>query len=168
MTKWQKQDVGTAALQGEASAQEADMEQENDGYYETKSGKRRKTHRKNGKLTEAVGGEAAIEYPTITGFAPSGNAIWVQSQENSEQVWRPLFLDTGKLGEPLSRVKGFESLARDRPSQASRRRIRESSGPTGIPASFSSAGLPPVQRLPRRRANPDTSRPPRMNGHLAK
>lgn len=52
MTKEQKQDVGSAALQGEAGAQEAGMEQENDRYYETKSGKRRKKHRKNGKLTE--------------------------------------------------------------------------------------------------------------------
>jgi polyphosphate kinase 2 len=52
MTKEENQDVGSAALQGEASAQEADMEQQNDNYYQTKSGKRLKKHRKNGKLTE--------------------------------------------------------------------------------------------------------------------
>jgi polyphosphate kinase 2 len=52
MTKEQKQDVGSAAPQGEASTQEADMEQQNDRYYGTKSGKQRKKHRKNGKLAE--------------------------------------------------------------------------------------------------------------------
>lgn len=68
---------------------------------------------KNGKMTEALSGEAAIEHPTIDGFSPSGDALWIHTMENNDHVWKPLSMETGTLGEPLEQLKGFESLATD-------------------------------------------------------
>ena len=68
---------------------------------------------KNGKMIEALSGEAAIEYPYVAGLAPLGDTLWIGTMENSDPVWKPLPLDTGMLGEALPETKGFDSLARN-------------------------------------------------------
>jgi dipeptidyl aminopeptidase/acylaminoacyl peptidase len=69
--------------------------------------------RRNGELTEAVGGVAIIEYPSVAGFAPSGNILWLETMENNDLVWKPLSLEDGELGAALPEVRGFERLARN-------------------------------------------------------
>jgi dipeptidyl aminopeptidase/acylaminoacyl peptidase len=66
--------------------------------------------RKKDRLSEAASGEALIEYPTITGFAPSDDILWVNTLENSDQVWKPLSLETGALGESLPQLNLYEKL----------------------------------------------------------
>jgi dipeptidyl aminopeptidase/acylaminoacyl peptidase len=69
--------------------------------------------RRDGKLVEAVSGAAEIEYPSVVGFAPSGDILWLETMENSDLVWKPLSLEDGKLGTAVPEIRSFDGLARN-------------------------------------------------------
>jgi len=69
--------------------------------------------RKDGDLVEIASGEAEIEYPTIEGFSPSGDEVWVSTVENNDPAWKSISLKTGIMGESIQDVKGFRSLMTD-------------------------------------------------------
>jgi pimeloyl-ACP methyl ester carboxylesterase len=68
---------------------------------------------KEGRLVETVSGLAEIEYPTITGFAPMGNSLWVRTLDQDELTWKSLSRETGILGEPVSEAKDFATVMSD-------------------------------------------------------
>jgi hypothetical protein len=43
-------------------------------------------------------GTASIDMPTIMGFNPTGDAVWVQFVEDGQVVWRSLSTSAGTLG----------------------------------------------------------------------
>jgi pimeloyl-ACP methyl ester carboxylesterase len=69
--------------------------------------------RKGGEMVEAASGVADIERPTVAGFAPAGNVLWVADLENSDVIWKPLSLESGELGKALPEVIGFDGLAKN-------------------------------------------------------
>jgi dipeptidyl aminopeptidase/acylaminoacyl peptidase len=64
-------------------------------------------------MVEAARGLADIERPTVSGFAPSGETLWVADLENSDAIWKSLSLESGILGEALPELSGFDSLVRN-------------------------------------------------------
>lgn len=69
--------------------------------------------RKDGNMTEAASGEAEIEYPTISGFSPAGDAIWVESAGDGDPTWSPISFNSGVMGVPSLETRGFGGLAVD-------------------------------------------------------
>jgi dipeptidyl aminopeptidase/acylaminoacyl peptidase len=69
--------------------------------------------RKDGKMTEALSGLADIEHPSVVGFDPSGDDLWVATMEEGDPVWKRLKLNTGTLGEAISHAKDFEAVAKN-------------------------------------------------------
>lgn len=69
--------------------------------------------RKDGDMISAASGKAAIEYPTIYGFSPSGDAVWVETAGDNDPTWSPIYFRTCVLGDPLKETQGFRGLAVD-------------------------------------------------------
>ncbi len=69
--------------------------------------------RKDRDMTVAASGKAEIEYPTISGFSPSGDAIWVETAGENDPTWKPILFKSGVMGEPLQETKGFRKLILD-------------------------------------------------------
>lgn len=69
--------------------------------------------RKDGDLVKIASGESEIEYPTIEGFSPSGDEVWVSTVENDDPSWKSISLKSGIIGESLKEVKGYRSLMTD-------------------------------------------------------
>ncbi len=69
--------------------------------------------RKDGDMTAAASGEAEIEYPTISGFSPEGDAIWVESAGDSDPTWSPISFKSGIMGVPSLETRGFGGLEVD-------------------------------------------------------
>jgi hypothetical protein len=65
---------------------------------------------KEGRLVETVSSEADIEYPTLSGFAPSDNALWVRTLDDDELTWKLLSRETGLLGESALEAKDFAAV----------------------------------------------------------
>jgi pimeloyl-ACP methyl ester carboxylesterase len=68
---------------------------------------------KDRKLTEISSGETKIEYPTIAGFSPSDNDVWVSTVEKHLPEWKSISLKSGVMGDTLQNFSGFESLMTD-------------------------------------------------------
>lgn len=69
--------------------------------------------RKDGDMTAAASGEAEIEYPTISGFSPEGDAIWVESAGDSDPTWSPISFKSGIMGVPSLETRDLGGLAVD-------------------------------------------------------
>lgn len=69
--------------------------------------------RKDGDMVEIASGETEIEYPTIEGFSPSGDEVWVSTIENNDPAWKSISLKTGIMGKSIQEVEGFRSLMTD-------------------------------------------------------
>ncbi len=59
-------------------------------------------------------GTASIDSPTIVGFNPTGDAIWVQFVEDGEIVWKSLSPSAGTWGPPLDPEHIFVETINDR------------------------------------------------------
>jgi dienelactone hydrolase len=70
--------------------------------------------RRDGRLQVVASGTSLIDAPTIVGFNPAGDAIWVQFIENEEAVWKPLSATAGTWGPPLDRGLMFVEPIKDR------------------------------------------------------
>jgi dienelactone hydrolase len=70
--------------------------------------------RRDGRLQVVESGTALIDTPTIVGFNPAGDAIWVQFLENGEAVWKPLSATDGTWGPPLDPSQILIETIKDR------------------------------------------------------
>ncbi len=69
--------------------------------------------RKKKRLSKAASGKADIEFPTPVGFSPAGDAIWMETVDNSDPVWEPVSLKSAEMGKPLQETKEFRELVTD-------------------------------------------------------
>ena len=69
--------------------------------------------RKDRDMTVAASGEAEIEYPTIAGISPAGDAIWIKNTGDGDPTWSPIPFDSGVMGAPLKETQGFRELVVD-------------------------------------------------------
>ena len=69
--------------------------------------------RRDGRMQVLASGTALLDAPTIIGFNPTGDAIWVQFFENGETVWKPLSI-TGTWEAPLDARQQFVTPIEDR------------------------------------------------------
>jgi dipeptidyl aminopeptidase/acylaminoacyl peptidase len=72
--------------------------------------------RKDGELTSVATGEAEIEYPSISGFSPTGDGIWVRKSGgdgDGDPVWNPIPFESGIIGEQLQEMQGFRGRVLD-------------------------------------------------------
>ena len=69
--------------------------------------------RKDGQMITAASGKEEIEYPTISGISPVGDAIWVKSIGDDDPTWSPISFKSGVMGDPLQETQGFRGLAVD-------------------------------------------------------
>ncbi len=66
------------------------------------------------RMTTVASGEAEIEYPTLSGFAPDGSALWLETIENNTPVWKSVALKDGATTMALAETRGFEDLITER------------------------------------------------------
>jgi dipeptidyl aminopeptidase/acylaminoacyl peptidase len=70
--------------------------------------------RRDGRMQVVASGTASIDKPTIEGFNPTGDAIWVQFVEDGEIVWKSLSPSAGTWGPPLDPEHVFVEIIKDR------------------------------------------------------
>jgi dipeptidyl aminopeptidase/acylaminoacyl peptidase len=70
--------------------------------------------RRDGRMQVVASGTASIDKPTIVGFNPTGDAIWVQFVEDGEIVWKSLSPSAGTWGPPLDPEHVFVETIKDR------------------------------------------------------
>jgi dipeptidyl aminopeptidase/acylaminoacyl peptidase len=70
--------------------------------------------RRDGRMQVVASGKASIDTPTIVGFNPTGDAIWVQFVEDGQTVWKSVSASAGTLGPPLDPDHVFVDTINDR------------------------------------------------------
>ena len=68
----------------------------------------------DGYLVDASSGTAAIDFPEIIGFDPTGASLYVEFVEQGSRVWKPLSLKDGGWGAPLAKGAPFSDTFIDR------------------------------------------------------
>jgi cephalosporin-C deacetylase-like acetyl esterase len=69
--------------------------------------------RKDGEMISAATGNAEIEYPNISGFSPTGDAIWVRNIGDGDPVWNPIPFKSGVMGGQIQEMQGFRGRILD-------------------------------------------------------
>jgi dipeptidyl aminopeptidase/acylaminoacyl peptidase len=70
--------------------------------------------RRDGRMQVVASGTASIDRPSIVGFGPKGDAIWVRFVEDGQTVWKSLSTSTGTWGPPADPDHVFVETINDR------------------------------------------------------
>ncbi|HWZ63062.1 MAG TPA: S9 family peptidase [Steroidobacteraceae bacterium] len=68
---------------------------------------------RDGRMTEAAAGEAAIDVPRILGAGPVADTLLLQRIEDGDAVWRLLSLKDGSIGAPMAEKQTLDQPVED-------------------------------------------------------